>query len=464
MDHLASKGRISLLRKYFDKWNSWSKGSVNRRIFAAMITVGALTFVVKLMTAGRELVIAHYFGVGDVLDAFLIAFMLPQFAVNVLAGSFRAAFIPTFIQLREKEGSKEAERLFLSVMICGTVLLVTSAVFLALFAEYLLPLFGSGFSVEKLAITKTLFYMLLPIIVISGLSNLWAALLNSGEHFKLAAVAPIMAPAGAIILLLIMGGVWGIYALVIGTVVGFFIEAILLMLGLKRRGIRILPRWHGFTPALKGVIGQYLPMVAGAFLMSATVIVDRSMAAMLGTGSVSALSYGNMVIAFILGIGMATLGTSVLPYFSRMVAEEDWSGIRHTFKTYARLILLISVPATILLIYFSEPIVRIVFERGEFTADDTRLVGSIQALYLLQAPFFLIGILGVRLLSALKMNQVLMFIAAISLIVNIIGNYIFMKYLGVAGISLSTSLVYLISMILILFSVYSKLRKRQSSI
>ena len=95
-----------------------------------------------------------------------------------------------------------------------------------------------------------------------------------------------------------------------------------------------MPRWHGLDHALRKVINQYIPVVAGAILMCGTMLVDQSMAAMLGAGSVATLNYGGKVVTLILGIGSVSLSTAVFPHFSRMVAVYDWAGIRHTLKTY----------------------------------------------------------------------------------------------------------------------------------
>jgi putative peptidoglycan lipid II flippase len=141
------------------------------------------------------------------------------------------------------------------------------------------------------------------------------------------------------------------------------------------------------------------------------------------------------------------LGTAVFPHFSRMVAASDWAGIRHTLKTYIYLILLVTIPLTLILVYFSEPLVRLFFERGAFTLADTWRVSQVQALFLLQIPFYFLGILMVRLISSLNMNHILMQAAIINLLSKIVLNYLFMQRLGAAGIALSTTLVYAVSFI-----------------
>ena len=449
---------IGTLRMHLDRWNLWYQQSVNRRIFATMVTVGGFTLMVNLAATAKELVVAHQFGTGDTLDALLIAFLLPSFAINVVAGSFNAALIPTFIQVRENEGSEVTQKLFSSFMSWGSALLIAVSILLALIASFILPILGSGFSIEKQALTRSLFFVLIPILVISGWGITWAAILNASEHFALAAVSPMIKPIVTVVLLLMMSKIWGIYALAAGTVGGVVLEAGLLAWGVRRRGFYLAPRWHGLTPPMKKVINQYMPMVAGGFLMSSTNLIDQSMAAMLGPGSVSTLNYAGKVVTLILGIGSISLGTAVFPHFSRMVAVCDWAGIRYTLKTYTYLILLVTIPLTLILVYFSEPIVHLLFERGAFTSADTWRVSQVQALFLLQVPFYLLGILMVRLISSLKMNRILMQAAIINLFLKITFNYFLMQRLGAAGIALSTTLVYVVSFIYFSMMLYKQIK------
>jgi len=349
-----------------------------------------------------------------------------------------------------------ARRLFSSVMALGILFLITAAFVLAALAPVLLPLLGSGFSAQTMALTQSLFYWLLPVLVLTGIGHLYATAMNAGERFAAVALAPAITPIFAVVILVLLVDKWSIHALAGGTVLGAAIELAILARAATRRDIPLLPRWSGMTDELRVVIGQYAPMVAGAFLMSSTVLVDQAMAAMLEPGSVAALNYGNRVVALILGLGAMALGTAVLPHFSRMVVDGDWFGVRHTFRTYARLIVFLSVPITAVLFLFSEPIIGMLFERGAFSAEDTRLVGQVQAFYVLQIPFYVLGILGVRLLSAVSKNEILMKISFVNLIVNIIGNYVLIQYLGVVGIALSTAVVYMLSLVMVFHALFVK--------
>jgi putative peptidoglycan lipid II flippase len=433
-------------------WARQRERSPGGHILAAMLTVGTLCAMVKLASTLREVVIARQFGAGDGLDAFLIAFLLPSVAINVVAGSFNAALIPTYIQVREREGREEAQRLLSSVLVWSAVLLIVVSVLMALASPYALPALGSGFNAEKLALTRKLFFILLPVLPLSGLFVNWAAVLNADDRFALAATTPVMTPLAMMIIISAFGDSWGIYAAAIAMMVGTIAEGAFLAMGLRKQGISPLPHWHGFSPATRQVMRQYAPMIASGLLMNGTIIIDQSMAAMLGPGSVSVLNYGNRMSAAVIAVGAMAISTAFLPHFSRLAAAGDWDGVRHTLKVYARLIIISSIPIMIVLIASSDLLVRLLFERGAFTATDTIEVASVQRLYLLQMPIYLTSMLFVRLISAMKANHILAWGTVINFTLNIALDYALMKWLGVAGIALSTSIVYSVSLSYLYFA------------
>ena len=438
---------------------TWCVGSVNRRIFSAMMTVGVLNSVVMLASSLRDLFVAHQFGVGDDMDAFLVAYLIPATAMSVVAGSFNAALIPTYIQVRDQQGKEAAQQLFSGALVWSTALLITLSVLLGLTASYFIPLVGSGFSPNKLAITRAIFFVLLPVLPLNGIFVTWGAILNASERFAIAAIAPVITPLLSIAVIYEMGNAWGIFSYAIVIPAGAAIEGLVLAAALRRQGISVAPRWHGFDPALRQVMKQYAPMIAGAFIMSGTNLVDQAMAAMLGPGSVSVLSYGKKITSVAVGISSLALSAAVMPHFSRMVVAQDWRSVKQTLRSYIPLILLATISLTITLVLFSKPIVMLLFQRGAFTAGDTLQVVSVQSLCILQLPFYVLGILFVRLISAFKANHVLMWGTSISFILNISLDYLFMKWLGVPGIALSTSLVYMASLGYLSFMAYQLLKK-----
>lgn len=429
------------LRSLYDYWNKLTSGSINRKIFGAAVTVGLFTVLVKLVSMGKELVVAQRFGTGDELDAFLIALLIPSFIINVIAGSFNAALIPTYIQVREKEGKQAAQRLFSGVTIWGLGLLVITTILMLVTAPLYLPVIAAGFNRQKLELTFHLLYAIAPLIILSGINIIWSAVLNAGERFALAAFSPTITPGITIILLVLLDS-WRTFALVAGLIGGTAIEILILGIGLKKQKISLFPKWHGFNSHLRQVTSQYVPMIAGSLLMCSTGVVDQSMAAMLPSGSVASLSYGNRIIALPITLATTALGTAVIPYFAKMVTHQDWKAVHHTLQNYLKIIFITSVPLTLLFIIFSEQIIALLFQRGSFTINDTQLVASIQFYFAFQIPFYVANILVVRLISAMQLNHILMQVSGFNLIMNITLNYLFMQWMGISGIALSTSCVY----------------------
>lgn len=425
-------------------WRRCTQGTTNRRIFGAALVVGLLTLVARSGHVARDLVLAAWFGTGHVVDAFLIALLTPLLLVNIVAASFNIAFIPAFIRRREREGPAAAQQLFSRAMGWIVSLLFGVTLLLALTAPYVVFWLASGFSPEKLALTRTLFYWLLPIILVNGLATIWGAVLNSDERFALPALSPILIPLAAIGALMVYRRDGGILALAVGTMAGHTLEAAVLGMALHQRGIRLWPLWGAMNSDLRRLSAQYWPMVGGALLMNSASFASQAMAAMLAPGSVAALGYGNKVTTLILTLGATAIATPILPYFSQQVSRRDWSALRHTFHFYSRLIFAVATPVVLILILFSEPLVRLIFQRGAFSAADTARVARIQSLYLLQTPFYIIVMMGTRLLSSLAKNHVLMAIFAINLLITVLGNYVLMTWMGVSGIALATSVAFFV--------------------
>jgi putative peptidoglycan lipid II flippase len=434
----------SSVRDIFASWNGWRVQTASRRIFAATVTVGSLASLVKIAGAAKLIVISHKFGTGDPVDAFLIALLLPMFLAEVLGGSFHAAFVPVFIEIREHQGRVAAQHLLSAVMARATLLLFATAILLALSGHWILPLLASGFGAAKLSLAGSLFHCLLPVLILSGLSIIGRAILNAGERFALAALAPIATPLVTIVLLAALARQLGPYALALGALGGSLLELLAVCRALRRHGFSLFPgrRSH---PAIRRVMSQYGPVVAGGFLTSGSIVVDQSLAATLGPGSVSALNYGSKLVLVLLSIASGAISTAVLPHFSRIVALGDWTALRQTLKTYSRVLGLVTIPLALVLMLVSEPLVRLLYQRGAFTEADTLLVAGVQRIFFLQVPFAIVSALFVRLLSSLKANQVLLRAAAISLPLNVILDVVFMRWLGVAGIALASAVVSLVS-------------------
>jgi putative peptidoglycan lipid II flippase len=440
---------------------AWAS-SASWKILRATGILTGFSGVVLAATVARELVTASYFGRSDAVDAYLIAYVVPSFVVGIVAYSFNLALIPVFVEVRQREGPTAAQRLFSGAMVWSLGLLVAVVLLLAALAPWYLPLLGSGFSASKLLLTRHLLYVMLPLIALTGITSNGTAVLNAGERFALPGALPVLPPLAAFAFVILLGKSWSVYSLAAGTVVGTALQAAMLAWVARAHGIDLTPRWYGVDPKLRMVISQYLPMMAGALLLGTTDLVDQSMAAMLPGGSVAAFGYARKIVSVLVVVGALPLGAASLPYFSEMAAKEAWDACRHTLRTVGGVILLVTVPVTAGLVLFAHPLVRLLFERGAFTPHDTAVVSRVEAWLALQIPFYLLCILGLRVVSALKRNAVLTGIAAFTTTLNVVLNLLLMRVYGVAGIALSTSIVYFVCALLIFVAIYALIRRNQA--
>jgi putative peptidoglycan lipid II flippase len=440
---------ITKLMEFLTLWREHTNRSVNRKIFGAAVTIATLTAVTKVAVVVKELIVAWRFGTGDNLDAFLIASLIPALGINVIANSFSSALIPTYILVRESEGPEAAQKILSGITAWSLALLSLATMILILGAKLYLPWLASGFAAQKLQLTFDLICVMAPIVLFSGLANIWGAVLNAAERFALVALSPIITPSVTVIFLLLLKP-WGIFALATGALCGACCEMVVLGGALKLHGISLRPRWYGFSDHLRQVVTQFSPRVAASLLRSGSTVADRAFASMLPSGNVAALSYGNRVTGSVVSIAELALGAAIVPYYSKMVAHRDWKALRHTLKRYLLLLLVLSIPVVTVLFVFSRPIVEVVYQRGSFTASDTQLVAKVQALYALQIPFFVGNILVARLLASLLATHITMWAAAIHLLITIALDLIFIRLIGLPGIALTASCAASITLLFVL--------------
>ena len=433
-----------------------------KAVFRAAFLIAGFGVLVKLAAALKDTFVAHRFGVGDPLDAFVMAFLLITFALSVIGGALASALIPTYIEMRERQGNVAAQRLLSAASGMTLLLLGCAAVAIAAGSGLVLPLIAAGFSQDKLQLTRSLLLLMVPSFVLSGFGAFCAAVLNAHRRFRLPVLVQLGSSA-AIVLLLLIGPSLGVYALAGGVLTGSAVEAAVLSVAVRGLGISVWPRWPGRTPEMRQVLGQYAPMVAGALFMSGTGLVDHAMATWLPSGSVSAFNYGNKLVAVVTTLGSMALATVTLPFFSSLAARGEWRELRGFLRRYRDLVFFGAIPATLLLILLSRFLVEIWFRHGAFTEADARLVTRIQVLLLIQVPFVMAGMAYVRLLSALKANAALMWGSALNFVVNVVFNFLLMKWLGVAGIALSTSFVYVVSLLYLRAAAMRRLREIEAS-
>jgi putative peptidoglycan lipid II flippase len=281
--------------------------------------------------------------------------------------------------------------------------------------------------------------------------------LNTDGRFALPAMFPAATPIVSILFLRWFADSWGVYALAAGSLVGAVLETTLLGAMMLYRGFAIRPRWFGRTLALDQVLAQYWPVVGGVWLLGGAPLIDQSIAAMLGSGSVAALQYGTRLTVVLSAVGPGAVATAILPHFSTLIVTQDGADIRRSLRSYAFIILAVTIPVIAVLMWFSEPLARLFFQRGNFTGAATGVVASVQRFALLQIPFAMIMALVLRMISSMKANRLLLGAAILAAVLNLGLDLVFIRWMGVAGIALASAVVQATSLAYLVFVIRKRL-------
>lgn len=415
--------------------------SYSRKIFTSAAVIAICSFLAKGFSAVKDLIVAAVLGTGIPVDAFLLAALIPLLSVSVLAAPYGSALVPVvtrFLVAGDRASAFRVVERATLLALCPLLILAVTGFFLApQIAGWLVPEAG-----PLTELTSRLLRILSSLTVIAGLCQLLTMVLAAFELFVLPALSQMFSPLMMALALLLLPAEYMDLSLALGAVAGNLLQLILLgVLYLRERRIR---SGAGSPPfSLGSLIPLWAPLFISALLMSLTDIIDQIMAAQLGEGQVAVFSYGSKVSALLISVLAGSLTSAAFPYLSQMIERGESELLQRTLRSYTCWILAGSGVGVLLLCAVSLPVVQILFERGQFTAQDSGKVAFVQQMALLQVPFYLLNGLYMRVIMARGIAVYLSLITVISVLLNIILNVLFARWIGVAGIALSTSCVYL---------------------
>jgi putative peptidoglycan lipid II flippase len=420
-----------------------------RRLARSAGLAGAATLASRILGLARETVLAAIFGAGNDMDAYFVAFRIPNLVRDLFAeGAMSAAFVPTFTRHLTLHGKPDAWRLANNVL---NALLLITGVLVALaviFARPLVTAYAGDFAAVpgKLELTIQLTRVMLPFLTLAALAAALMGMLNSLNHYFLPALAPaafnVASIAGALTLVPLMPAFgWPpIMAIAIAAIVGGIGQVALQWPPLVREGFRYRLFLDPGDRGLRRVLVLMGPGTIGLAATQVNLFVNTLLAASQGTGAVSWLTYAFRLMYLPIGLFGVSIATAVLPAASRHAALEDESSVRETLSRGLGLMLALNVPATIGLAVLATPIVRLLLERGQFLASDTAATAA-------ALRFYAVGLVGystARIISpvfyTLGESRVPVAASIVSIAVNIVASVLLVRTLGFRGLALGTSL------------------------
>lgn len=403
-----------------------------------------LTGLSRVVGLLREIVFASYFGTTGFASAFAIAYQVPNYIAQLFAQSaLSAAFVPVFTELLQKGQRKDAIRLASTlfwIMLIG--LGAITAIFI-LAAGVVMPLFiGPKFNHDLNGLTVGLSQVLFPVILLLGLNGLLVGILQSYDHFTIPAISPAVWNIVIIVLLVVLApqfhGEDKIYAFAIGILAATVVQVLLAFAALSRIDFRLRVRidWH--DPRIGQVFALMLPVMLGLGIVNLDQVINATFGSKVSTEAPSAINNAFRVYMLPQGVFSVAVATVLFPTLSRMASGREPAAMRRAVGSGMRQINLLLIPAAAFMLALPTPIVRLVFERGEFNARSTHLVAIALFWFAFSLPFGGLNLLLTRTFFAVQRPWIPTSLAAMNIVIDIIVSIVLYKPLGIAGLILGT--------------------------
>lgn len=408
----------------------------NRTILKWTGIVTALLMVSRLLGFFREAAIGYRFGASAETDAYMAAVVLPQILFLSFNDSIKTAFIPVYGEYhKERDGQVLA---LTSFVILTFVLTVLTGV-LILLAPWVVRLLAPGFTGEKYEVTVVMVRILLPGLLFMGLSGLSSGVLHTKRNFVIPAIPAYSSNLIIIVTALFLGLRYGIVGLAWGTTVAFASQFAVQLPWVARHGV-FQGRLDLRHPGLKKMARVLPPILLGGAAIEIKTLVDRVFGSLLPDGSIAALSFANRIYLLPNGIIILALLTVIYPTLVELHVEQKMDEFKETFRQGAGLIVVLMLPMMVGLVLLREPVVRLLFERGEFDPLATANTAYALAFYSISLLPLGLMLMVKRAFFALKDTLTPMLFMIFTELLNILFNWLLIKPLGHGGIALGTSL------------------------
>ncbi|MFP3897522.1 MAG: murein biosynthesis integral membrane protein MurJ [Anaerolineales bacterium] len=334
----------------------------------------------------REAVISATFGATGGTSAFDAISSVPKMVYELLIGGMlSAALVPVLSEYASEEGKEELDRVLSILLSLGSVILVVVVVFLELTAPWIASLLLGGFDAPLLATATMLVRVIVPAILIYGLSGILQAYHYARGHFLSPAMGAPAHNLGVIVAVVLLAGRLDIASLSVGILVAATMQFLVQLPALRGTNLSFRLRWR--HPVVHRILALYAPVVLSIVVQNMGIIIDRNLASRTAEEAITWMTKATFLIQLPLGLVSMAISLAVLPTLSRIDAEQELGRFKRTLSRGLRLVLVIIVPAGVGLFVLGQPIIQLVFERGQFTAADTLQSWRALRYYLPGLPF-----------------------------------------------------------------------------
>lgn len=406
----------------------------------------------------RDMVIYAYFGQNNLTDAYNAAFSIPDFLYYLLVGgALSSAFIPVLSSYiatdREKEGWRVASTIF-NIVIILMLIGITLGI---IFAPALIRLLVPGFSPENIALTVKMTRIMFLQALFMALNGICMGILHSYQRFLAPAVGAVMYNLGIIVIGLLLSPYLGITGFAVGVVVGAAMNFTVQFPALLKIGLRYQPVIDLQHPGVRKIGMLILPVLIGLSVTYFNLFVNQNLGSSLPNGMISALRAAQRIMQLPIGVFAVAIAVATFPTLTGHAARKEREEFKKTMSLGVRTIIFITLPAAVGLIALKVPIVRLLFQQGKFTPEDTQATAYALLFYCLGLFAYSVLQLLNRIFYALQDTLTPVTVGVVTIVVNITLNFLLIKPLGHGGLALAYSLAGFVNMLALLYILRKKI-------
>ncbi|WP_174522387.1 murein biosynthesis integral membrane protein MurJ [Sutcliffiella cohnii] len=421
-----------------------------------VILLMIITIASKFLGFARDITLAYFYGASNISDAYLIALTIPTVIFAIIATGISTGYIPMYSKLESDYGVEKAN-LYTSKLTNIILLLCLIIVgFSLIFTEQIVKVFASGFEGETLTLAIKFTQISIFGIFFTGVIGIYKGFLQIKG--KQAIPAMIGFPMNFIIILSIfLSTKVDIILLAYGIVVATAAQLFLLIPFVNRTGYKYSLTFDLKDENIRKMSYLALPIIIGTSIEQINKVIDRTLASQISIGGISALNYADNLKGMVSAIFVTSIVVVLYPLISKMAAKNNIDGLKKSISEAIVGVNLLVVPATIGFIIFAEPLVSLLFGRGEFDSNAIYMTSSALSFYAIGLIGFALREVISKVFYSLQDTKTPMINATIAIILNIVLNIILSRYMGVSGLALATSISVIFCTILLFISLRNKI-------
>lgn len=409
------------------------------RATGVIVVASILGYVVSFT---KVAIVAAYLGTGWQMDIFLWSFALVSMFATVCSGPLNAAFVPVYLSLKAKD-ARLARDLFEAMLGLLFLTFLGLSWILAAITPMAARVLIGKVEPEGVALATHLVWLMVPMVLFSGLWAACQALLNAEKSFFLPSLSSFLPALVVILILGISGRGLAVYAQAVGLSLGALAQWAILMILVHKKSLGRRFTLNLRVEGIRQVLKLMWPLVATQLLILCVPIVDRTMAARFSSGTISALGYAQSLMNMSVIVFLTAIHTAIFPFLSQQVAEDGLVAFRKTFIATIRILMLFLIPLGVMLIVLREPVIQLVFEREAFDSEATRLTAPAFAAYLMGLVPMAITLVCSRGFNALQDSKTNALVGVIFYVaVKLMMNVALTRVWGYLGLAIATSVAF----------------------